>query len=71
LGVDPMEAKRRAAGMTEAEAGLAMERLDSLPAGGDVIVSILGFGVLLFLVLLITDILGYTDIFPFVVTSSA
>jgi hypothetical protein len=37
-------------------------QINSLPAGGDV----LGVIVFLFLVLLVTDILGYTDIFPFV-----
>ncbi|HET7669436.1 MAG TPA: PA2779 family protein, partial [Burkholderiales bacterium] len=37
-------------------------QIDSLPAGGD---SILGLLVLVFVILLITDILGLTKIFPF------
>jgi hypothetical protein len=36
--------------------------MDQLPAGGDG----LGLLVFLFIVLLITDILGFTNIFPFV-----
>jgi hypothetical protein len=36
-------------------------RIDSLPAGGDVI----GAVVFVFLVLLITDLLGLTKVFPF------
>ena len=36
-------------------------RIDTLPAGGE----ILGAIVLIFLVLLLTDILGFTKVFPF------
>ena len=36
-------------------------RIDQLPAGGDV----LGIIVTIFIVLLITDILGFTKVFPF------
>ena len=37
-------------------------QVQDLPAGGD----ILGVAVLIFLVLLFTDIMGYTKVFPFV-----
>ena len=40
--------------------------IDPLPAGGDALGVILGVALIVFLVLLITDIMGYTDIFPFV-----
>jgi hypothetical protein len=66
LGIDPAEAKRRVNGLTQAEARLAIERLDRLPAGGSAVGAIVGGAVLVFLVLLITDLLGYTDVFPFV-----
>ncbi len=66
LGIDPAEARRRAQGLTDAEAREALDRLDSLPAGGDVLATVIASGVLVFLVLLITDILGFTDVFPFV-----
>ncbi len=66
LGVDPAEAARRAAGLSDAEALQALERFDSLPAGGNPFVAIAGLTVFVFLVLLLTDILGYTDVYPFV-----
>lgn len=66
LGVDPAEAKRRAAGLSDAEAQLALDRLDALPAGGDGAGSLIGAAVFLFVLLLITDILGLTNVFPFV-----
>jgi hypothetical protein len=66
LGIDPAEARRRVGSLTEAEARLAVERLDSMPAGGSAVGAIVGAAVLVFLVLLITDLLGYTDVFPFV-----
>ena len=48
--------------MTDAEAAQLVSNIDALPAGG---VGILGAIVLVFLVLLVTDILGYTKMFPF------
>lgn len=66
LGVDPAEAKRRVAGMTDAEAKLAVDKLDSLPAAGDGVAVVIGAVLVVFLVLLITDILGLTRVFPFV-----
>lgn len=66
LGVDPAEAARRVDAMTEAEAADAMARLDSMPAGGDGIGVIVGAAVFVFVVLLITDILGFTNVFSFV-----
>lgn len=62
LGVDKNEAKQRVAALSDAEAASVAGRLDSLPAGGD---SFLGVLVFLFVLLLITDILGLTKIFPF------
>lgn len=66
MGIDPAEAKRRVAGLTDAEAQMALERIDSLPAGGNLLLGLVGFAVVVFIVLLITDILGFTDVFPFV-----
>jgi hypothetical protein len=60
-GVDAADVKMRVAAMTDEEAAQLAAQLDSLPAGG----SIVGAIVLIFLVLLITDILGFTKIFPF------
>jgi len=62
LGVDPADAAARVANLSDEELQAMNARMNELPAGGDV----LGVVVFLFLVLLVTDILGFTDIFPFV-----
>jgi hypothetical protein len=61
-GVRPGEVKARVAALSDAEAAELAARIDELPAGG---VSILGAALIVFLVLLLTDILGYTKVFPF------
>lgn len=61
-GVNPADVKARIAALTDAEAAELAGKIDNLPAGG---VSILGAILLVFLVLLLTDILGYTKVFPF------
>jgi hypothetical protein len=65
LGVDPVDAKARVAAMTDEEAARLAARVDSLPAGGDGIGALVGAALLVFLVLLLTDILGFTHVFPF------
>ncbi|MGD8429310.1 MAG: PA2779 family protein [Ectothiorhodospiraceae bacterium] len=62
-GVDPADAKSRVAALSDAEAQKLADRMQQMPAGGT---SILGAVLFVFIVLLITDILGYTDVFPFV-----
>jgi len=37
-----------------------------LPAGGDAFATIVFASIVIFVILLVTDIMGYTDIFPFV-----
>ena len=59
-GVSPADVQARVAALTDEEAAQMAAHIDSLPAGG-----ILGAIVLVFLVLLLTDILGFTKIFPF------
>jgi len=61
-GVKASDVKARVAAMTDGEVAQLATRIDSLPAGGE---SIIGAIVLVFLILLITDILGFTKIFPF------
>ena len=61
-GIDPIEAKGRVAALTDDEASLMASQVDSAAAGGN---GIIGAIVLVFLVLLLTDILGFTKIFPF------
>ena len=61
-GVSPADVKSRVAALSDEEAAQLAANIDALPAGGN---SLLGAVVLVFLVLLITDILGFTKIFPF------
>lgn len=63
LGVDPAAAQARVDALTQEEAALAAQRMPEMPAGGD---GVIGAIVFIFLVLLITDLLGLTDVFPFV-----
>ncbi len=59
-GINPDEATSRVAALTDDEASSLASQLDNAPAGG-----IIGVIVLIFLVLLLTDILGFTKIYPF------
>jgi len=61
-GVNPADVKARVAAMTDDEVAQLAGQIDSLPAGGT---DVLGVILIVFLVLLITDILGFTKIFPF------
>ena len=66
LGVDPAEAAQRVAGLSDAEVQRIAGHLDQLPAGQSAIGAVIGAALFIFLVLLITDLLGLTDVFPFV-----
>lgn len=61
-GVRPDEVRARVNALTDDEAAQLAQQLDNLPAGGD---GLVGAIVLVFIVLLVTDILGYTKVFPF------
>lgn len=61
-GVNPADAQARVDSLSPTELNDMALKMDALPAGGNV----LGVLVFLFLVLLVTDVLGFTDIFPFV-----
>ena len=63
MGVDLKQAKERVAALTDNEVRELNAKVGDLPAGG---LDGLGVIVFVFLVLLVTDILGYTDVFPFV-----
>jgi len=60
-GVDANAAKARVAALTDEEVHKIAGKLDQMPAGGD----ILGILFTVFIVLLVTDILGFTKVFPF------
>jgi hypothetical protein len=61
-GVRAADVKARIAAMTDDEVAQVAARIDSLPAGGE---GIIGALLIVFIVLLITDILGFTKVFPF------
>ena len=65
-GVEPEEAKARVASLSPDELVRVAATIDRLPAGGDGLGAVLGAAVLIFLVLLVTDIMGLTNVFPFV-----
>ena len=61
-GVSAADARARVDTMTDEEAQRIAGRLDTLPAGGT---DLLGVAFAVFIILLITDILGLTKVFPF------
>jgi len=65
-GISPMEATARVDSLSDAEIMQIADKMDQLPAGGSTFGVIIGAAVIIFIVLLITDILGFTDIFAFV-----
>jgi Family of unknown function (DUF6627) len=65
-GIDPMEAKARIASLSDAEVRKLYRHFKSLPAGGSDFGIIIGALLVVFVVLLVTDILGYTNVFTFV-----
>lgn len=60
-GVDPDAARERANALSDAETADLAGRVGSAPAGGDT----LGVVLTVFLILLVTDLLGWTKVFPF------
>lgn len=66
LGVDPGEAADRVDGLTDAEIARVAGQIEHLPAGQDAAVAVISAALAVFLVLILTDILGYTDVFSFV-----
>ena len=65
-GIDPLEAQNRVDSLTDEEARWVADQLDQMPAGGSFFTTLLIVVFLIFVILLVTDITGYTDIFPFV-----
>lgn len=61
LGVDANSVRDRVDAMTDEEVGKLAGRIDQMPAGAGIV------GVLfaVFIILLVTDILGLTKVFPF------
>jgi hypothetical protein len=66
LGVDPHEAAARVRALSDAQVREIAGQLDQLPAGQSAVGAVVGAILIIFLVLLVTDLLGLTNVFPFV-----
>ena len=62
MGVDTAVLESRINMMTDDEIARLHQQIDTLPAGGD----LLGVILVIFIVFVITDVIGATDIFPFI-----
>ena len=62
MGVSAEDIELRVAALTDDEVKQLNQQMETLPAGGD----ILGLAVFIFVVFIITDALGATDVFTFV-----
>jgi hypothetical protein len=60
LGIDPAVAELRVNALTPSEIAQLQPQLDSLPAGGDALLAIVG---VVFVVLIILELVGVTNIF--------
>jgi hypothetical protein len=60
-GIDVNTAKARVDALTDEEVQKVAGKLDKMPAGGEII----GILFTVFVILLVTDILGFTKVFPF------
>jgi hypothetical protein len=61
-GVDPAEALARVQSLDDHEVQMLAQQIDAAPAGAS---GVLGTIVFIFVLLLVTDILGFTKVFPF------
>jgi uncharacterized small protein (DUF1192 family) len=62
MGVSVTEVEQRVAAMTDAEIAQLHSQLQDLPAGAGVV----GIALFIFVVFVVTDVIGATDIFPFI-----
>lgn len=61
LGVSPADAKQRIANMTAEELSALNTQMNEMPAGG-----IVGVVVTVLVVVVVTDLMGLTDVYPFI-----
>ena len=64
--MNPDEAARRVQSLSDAEVATIVDRMDQDPAGQGVVVFLVATILIIFLILIITDLLGVTDVFPFI-----
>ena len=66
MGVDPLDISQRVQALTDQEIVSIAAHLDQAPAGQNAVVAFVGAGVTVVLILIVTDLLGLTDVFTFV-----
>ncbi|MEJ2728072.1 MAG: PA2779 family protein [Deltaproteobacteria bacterium] len=65
-GIEPHEATARVDSLTDAEAQRVVDQIGELPAAGGFIVTFLVVVGIIVIILIITDAMGYTNVFTFV-----
>ena len=65
LSIDPEEAAARAKALSDEEIAQITNKLDETAVGQDAVAAIVGAVVLIFIILMITDLLCWTRVFPF------
>ena len=65
-GIDPIEAQARIGSLSDDEVIRITDQIDRLPAGGGAVEVLLVIILVGFIVLVITDLTGVTDVFPFI-----
>lgn len=63
LGVNPDQVRERVASLSDSELARINQGINTLNAGGE---SVLGILLVIFIVFVITDVIGATNIFPFI-----
>lgn len=66
LGVSTTDAEARVAALSDAEVIALAARIEDAPAGANFAAAVGGVLIVTVAVLVFTDLLGYTDVFPFV-----
>ncbi len=65
FGISPAEAKARVDAMSDEQVAQVVNKLDREPAGSGTVGTVVGAALIVFLVLLVTDILCLTHVFKF------
>ena len=65
-GIDPLEAMARVDSLTDTEARRIIGEIEDLPAGGGFLVTFLMVIGIVVIIFIITDAMGYTNVFTFV-----
>ena len=63
LGISPDQARERVASLSDSELARINQGIEQLNAGGD---SVLGILLIIFIIFVITDVIGATNIFSFI-----